>query len=94
MEQLKKELKNKEDRAEMEYQHQLGMARVAVKTKQLQFVVREMEAAVNSPESQQRIAQHATSVNDMLLTEMSGRNQSKGGDDGEDYYNDRGFGRR
>jgi hypothetical protein len=96
MEQLKKELKNKEDRAEIEYQHQLGMARVAVKAKQLQFVVREMEAAVNSPESQQRIAQHATSVNDMLLTEMSGSNRPKedDNDDDGDYYNTRRFGRK
>ena len=95
MEQLKKELKNKQDRAEMEYQHQLGMARVAVKTKQLQFVVRELESAVNSPESQQRIAQHATSVNDMLLTEMSGSNRPKEADnDDDDYFNSRRFGRK
>lgn len=96
IDQLKKELRDKEDRAEIEYQHQLGMARVAVRTKQLQFVVREMEAAVNSPESQSRIAQHATSVNDMLLTEMSGSNRPKDddNDDDGDYYNSRRFGRK
>ena len=75
LEQLKKELRDKEERAELEYKHALGMAKVAIKTKQLQFVVRELDTAVNSPESQERIAQHASDVNDMLLTEMSGGNR-------------------
>jgi hypothetical protein len=75
IEQLKKELKDKEERAHVEYQHALGMAKVAIKSKQLAFVVREMDTAVNSPESQERIADHAASVNDMLLTEMSGNRE-------------------
>jgi len=75
LEQLKKELRDKEERAELEYKHQLGMAKVAIKTKQLAFVVRELENAVNSEESQARIADHAASVNSTLLTEMSGNQQ-------------------
>lgn len=75
LEQLKKELRDKEERAELEYKHQLGMAKVTIKTKQLAFVVRELENAVNSEESQARIADHAASVNSTLLTEMSGNQQ-------------------
>jgi hypothetical protein len=69
----------------------LAEARMAIKEKQLDYTVREMHGAVNSSESQQRISQHASRMNDDLLTEMSGRALPK---DDDDDSNDSYYGRR
>lgn len=89
------EMKSKIKQANRSYRIALEDARIKVQTKHLEFTMRELENAINSPESQSRIAQHATNMNDGLLTELSGRNQPKDNeDDGEDFYNARKFGRR
>jgi hypothetical protein len=85
------ELQSKLREADREYEHAVALARVAVKRKQLDYTVRELTTAVNSAESQQRISQHAHSMNDTLLTEMSGRAMPK--DDSSDS-NDGYYGRR
>jgi hypothetical protein len=74
----------------------LAEARMAVKEKQLGYTVIGLHKAVNSEESQSRISQHATKMNDDLLTEMSGRTLPKDDKDesSNGYYGDRGFGRR
>ena len=77
---------------ERKHHFAIAEARMAVKEKHLQYTVRELESAVNSPESQSRISQHASSMNDGLLTEMSGRSLPK--DDGDDSTNARYYGRR
>jgi hypothetical protein len=86
------ELQSKLREADREYEHAVALARVVVKKKHLEFTVRGLEQAINSPESQQRISQHAHSMNDGLLTEMSGRAMPK--DDRDDSSNDRYYGRR
>lgn len=85
------ELQSKLRAADREYEHAVALARVAVKRKQLDYTVRELEAAVNSDESQARIAQHATNMNDTLLTEMSGRALPK---EERSSTNDNYYGRR
>jgi hypothetical protein len=85
------ELQSKLRRADREYEHAVALARVKVKKQQLAYTVRELGNAINSDASQQRIAQHATNLNDTLLTEMSGRTLPK--DDDSDS-NDRYYGRR
>jgi hypothetical protein len=87
-----KELQSKLKQADREYEHAVALARVEVKKQQLAYTVRELGNAINSDASQQRIAQHATNLNDSLLTEMSGRTLPKEDNDG--YYGDKGFGRR
>lgn len=88
-----KELKSRIRQLERKHEYAMIEARMRVKEKHLDYTVRELEGAVNSPESQARISQHAHSMNDSLLTEMSGRALPK--DDSSDgYYGDRGFGRR
>jgi hypothetical protein len=87
-----KELQSKLKQADREYEHAVALARVEVKKQQLAYTVRELGNAINSDASQQRIAQHATNLNDTLLTEMSGRTLPKEDNDG--YYGDKGFGRR
>lgn len=88
-----KELKSRLRQLDREHKYALAEASMTVKRKQLEHTVREMDTAVNSEESLQRISQHAQSINDSLLTEMSGRTLPK--DDSSDgYYGDRGFGRR
>jgi hypothetical protein len=86
------ELQSKLKQADREQRYAEAMARLAVRRKHLDYTVRELEGAVNSPESQNRISQHAHSMNNDLLTELSGRTTPK--DDKEDIYNDRRFGRR
>lgn len=88
-----KELQSKLRAADREYEHAVALARVTVKRKHLEFTVRELEAAANSDASLARISQHATSMNDGLLTEISGRALPKD-DKGDDNYNDRYYGRR
>jgi hypothetical protein len=88
-----KELKSRIRQLERQHEYAMVEARMRVKEKHLDYTVRELEGAVNSPESQARIAQHAHSMNDGLLTEMSGRSVPKE-DNGDGYYGDRGFGRR
>jgi hypothetical protein len=76
------------------HQFALVEARMAIKEKQLDYTVREMDTAVNSPETLARISQHAHSMNDDLLTEMSGKSVAPKDDTNDGYYGDRGFGRR
>jgi hypothetical protein len=86
------ELRSKMRQLEREHEFALADARMRVKQKHLEFTVRELEGAVNSDASQARIAQHAHSMNDGLLTEMSGRALPK--EDRDDNYNDRYYGRK
>jgi len=88
-----KELASRIRQLERNHEYAMVEAKMRVKEKHLDYTVRELEGAVNSEKSQQRISQHAHSMNDDLLTEMSGRTQPQ--DDSSDgYYGDRGFGRR
>lgn len=84
------------EKKEKEYQIAMEEAKIQIRTKQLEFTIRELENAINSAESQQRIAQHASDMNSRLLTEMSGRNDPKNDDDDDngDYYNANRFGRK
>jgi hypothetical protein len=90
------ELKSRMRQLEREHEYAMAEARMTVKRKHLEYTVRELEGAVNSDASQQRIAQHASSMNDSLLTEMSGRSMPKETieERSDSYYGDRGFGRR
>ena len=88
-----KELQSRLRDLDRKHQFAIAEARMAVKEKHLEYTVRELESAVNSEESQQRISQHASSMNDGLLTEMSGRTMPKEEKDSASY-NDRYFGRR
>ena len=87
-----KELQSKLRQADRDYEHAVALARVATKQKQLEYTVRELGAAVNSNDSQARISQHATRMNDDLLTEMSGRTVNE--DDIYNSRNERRYGRR
>jgi hypothetical protein len=88
-----KELKSRLRQLDREHEYAMAEARMKVKQKHLEFTVRELNGAVNSDESQARISQHAHSMNDDLLTEMSGRTMPKEDkDDGR--YNDGYYGRR
>lgn len=87
------ELASKLKRADREYEHAVALARVKLKKQQLAYTVRELGTAINSEESQRRISQHAHSMNDSLLTEMSGKSVPKE-DTSDGYYGDRGFGKR
>jgi hypothetical protein len=88
-----KELKSRIRQLERDHEYAMVEARMRVKEKHLAYTVRELESAVNSNESQQRIAQHAHSMNDGLLTEMSGKALPKE-DTEESSYSDRYYGRR
>ncbi len=87
-----KELQSKIRDAQRKQRMATEMARLAVQEKHLEYTVRELETAINSPESQSRISQHASSMNDSLLTELSGCSMPK--EDKDDNYNDRYYGRR
>lgn len=80
------ELASKIRQAERSHDIAIAHARLAVKAKHLDYTVRELEAAINSPESQQRIAEHATNMNDGLLTEMSGRSLPSERTSSDGYY--------
>ena len=80
------ELQSKIKQAERNHDYAVATAKLAVKAKHLDYTVRELEAAINSPESQARIAQHATNMNDGLLTEMSGRSLPNERANGDNYY--------
>ena len=73
------EMQAKLNDADREYQHAVEMAKLNVKRRHLEYTVAELEAAVNSPESLARIQQHALSMNDGLLTQMSGRTLPQAG---------------
>lgn len=88
-----KELKSRMRQLDREHTIAMAEARMTVKQKQLAYTVRELDNAVNSDESQARIAQHAISMNDAILTEMSGRSMPKDDKDGG-RYNDGYYGRR
>lgn len=66
------ELQSRMRQADRDYEHAVQMAKIAVKHKQLEHTVRELEAAVNSPESVSAIRRHAIAMNTGLLIEMSG----------------------
>ena len=94
---LSPELKEKHKDMEMasrlrdlQRRHQFALAEagMTVKQKQLDHAIREMDTAVNSPETLQEISRHAQSMNSMLLTEMSGRSIPKddSGDSNDGYY--------
>ena len=87
------ELRSKMRQLEREHQFAMMEARMSVKKRHLEYTIRELESAVNSDESQARISQHATSMNDGLLTELSGKSLPKEERTG-DIYNARGYGRR
>jgi len=79
---LDPELKEKHREMEMEaalrqadrdYEYDVAKATLGVKKKHLEYTVRELTAAVNSPESLDAIRRHAMSMNEGLLIEMSGR---------------------
>lgn len=90
-----KEMESKQRKAESEFEDLKKTARLAVQRQHLQYTVRELETAINSPESQARIAQHAQTMNDGLLTEMSGHSIPTTVDsDIYDSRSERGFGRR
>lgn len=78
--------------ADRKFQEHLELARIDLKTKQLEYTVRELETAINSQESQARIAQQASEWNNRLLTEMSGLNSKEVVD--ADIYNAKGYGNR
>jgi hypothetical protein len=82
-----KEMQSRIRQAQRNQRIATEMARLAVQEKHLEFTVRELETAINSDESQRRISQHAHSMNDDLLTEMSGRTMPK--EDKDDIYNAR-----
>jgi hypothetical protein len=90
-----KEMQSKIRASERAYQLAVEEARLQIKQKHLEFTIRELQGAINSPESQARISQHAVSMNDHLLTEMSGQNSQKSDDDddGNAFYSRR-IGRR
>ncbi|HEY4033898.1 MAG TPA: hypothetical protein VGL94_08060 [Ktedonobacteraceae bacterium] len=80
------ELQSKLRQADRDYDHAVALARVEVKRKHLEFTMKELGTAINSSESQARISQHAHSMNDGLLTEMSGRAMPKDDDSNDRYY--------
>lgn len=87
-----KELKSKMRQLERQHEYAMLEARMKVKQKHLEYTVRELEGVVNSDASQQRIAQHAESMNDGLLTELSGRAMPK--NERSTSYGDQYYGRR
>jgi hypothetical protein len=89
-----KELQSKLRQLQREHEFATAEARMAVKRKHLQYTVRELEGAVNSDASQRRISEHAHSMNDDLLSEMSGKSMPKDEASDSDIYNARRFGRR
>jgi hypothetical protein len=67
------ELHARQRQADRDYEHTVQMAKIALKHKQLEHTIRELEAAVNSEESIAHIRRHAVAMNQGLLIEMSGR---------------------
>jgi hypothetical protein len=67
------EFQAKLNQANRDDEHAVALARIAVRRKHLEHTVRELEAAINSPESLAHIKRHALEMNAGLLTEMSGR---------------------
>jgi len=91
-----KEMASRQRQADREYDEMMQEARLTVKRKHLDFTVKNLDAAINSPESQAKLAQHANTMHDGLLTELSGRSLPTTVES-DDIYNsrsERGFGRR
>ena len=91
-----KEMASKQRQADREYEEMMQDARLTVKRKHLEYTVKNLDAAINSPESQAKLAQHANTMHDGLLTELSGRSlpQSVDADPYNERNNDRYYGRR
>lgn len=71
------------------------LAKIRVTEKHLEFTVVELENAITSERSLARIGKHAHSMNDKLLTELTGKTvESDNDDDPYNSRNDRGYGRR
>jgi hypothetical protein len=79
--------------SERAYQLSLEDAKLLIKQRHLETTIRELGNAINSPENQARIAQHAGSLTDNVFTEISG-NAQKIDDDEEGNYYSRRIGRR
>lgn len=96
MKEKHKDMEMRSRMRDLDRKHQFAImeARMAVKEKHLEYTVRELNGAVNSDESHSRISQHATKMNDELLTEMSGRTIPSTKDEKDDPYNDRYYGKR
>jgi len=91
-----KEMASRQRQADREYDEMMQEARLTVKRKHLDYTVKNLDAAINSPESQAKLAQHANTMHDGLLTELSGRSLPTTVES-DDIYNsrsERGFGRR
>lgn len=58
--------------AQMQYQHAVGMARVNVMNAELTQVISGLQQAMSSPQAQARIAHHANTLLDNILTEVTG----------------------
>jgi hypothetical protein len=76
--------------AEREIELAQGLAKIGVAKKHLEFTVQELGNAITSEESLARIGEHAHSMNDKLLTDLTGKTVS----DPYNARNDRGYGRR
>jgi hypothetical protein len=68
------------------------LARIRVTEKHLEFTVQELENAITSDKSLARIGKHAHSMNDKLLTELTGKTVDA--DDDDNSRNERGYGYR
>lgn len=91
---LDMEMQSRIRQAQRKHKVATVMAQIAVQEKHLEYTVMGLESAVNSEESQARIAQHAHSMNDSLLTELSGKAIPKDTGPINSSYNDRYYGRR
>ncbi len=91
-----KEMASRQRQADREYEEMLQEARLTVKRKHVDYTVKNLDEAIKSPESQARLAQHANTMHDGLLTELSGKTLPPTVD--ADIYNarnsDRYYGRR
>ena len=87
-----KEMASKQRQSDREYEEMMQDARLTVKRKHLEYTVKNLDAAINSPESQAKLAQHATTMHDGLLTELSGRSLPTTVES-DDIYNSRSEGR-
>jgi hypothetical protein len=68
-----KEMASRQRQSDREYDEMMQEARLTVKRKHLDYTVKNLDAAINSPESQAKLQQHANTMHDGLLTELSGR---------------------
>lgn len=81
------EMQQKIRKAEREVELAQNLARIAVSRKHLEFTVQELGNAITSQESLARIGEHAHSMNDKLLTDLTGKTI-------DSQRNERGYGYR